>query len=320
MAPLIRLNELSVGFRGPPLLDGVTCQIESGQRIGLLGRNGSGKTTLMRILSGLIAPDHGECVVSPGSKSRCFRRKCRRIWRAASTMWSSPACRRTSWMNRTSGNRSSVWIDCCRRWAWTESLAVSTLSSGMKRRVLLAQLARFRARRAAPRRTDQPSRHRHDCLAGRFPAALAGDVDLRDARPRVSAALGHAHSGNRSRPAVRLVVRLRYVSGSQGSGPGGRRKAKRLVRQEAGARGGVDAPRHQGPPHTQRRPRAGTQANAAGAEQATRKDRHGQAGDSSGRAQRGTGRERGGHLIRLRRADDRPATFPRPSCAATRSA
>ena len=49
---LIRLNELSIGFHGPPLLDGVTCQIEPGQRIGLLGRNGSGKTTLMRMLAG----------------------------------------------------------------------------------------------------------------------------------------------------------------------------------------------------------------------------------------------------------------------------
>src|SRR5437016_6894807 len=65
---LIQLNEVSIGFRGPPLLDGVTCQIESEQRIGLLGRNGSGKTTLMRIISGIVAPDHGHRAVSPGLK------------------------------------------------------------------------------------------------------------------------------------------------------------------------------------------------------------------------------------------------------------
>ena len=65
---LISINELSIGFHGPPLLDAVTCQIESGQRIGLLGRNGSGKTTLMRILAGQIVPDHGECTVAPGVK------------------------------------------------------------------------------------------------------------------------------------------------------------------------------------------------------------------------------------------------------------
>ena len=35
--PLITVKELRIGFRGPPLLDGVSCQIEPGQRIGLLG-------------------------------------------------------------------------------------------------------------------------------------------------------------------------------------------------------------------------------------------------------------------------------------------
>jgi ABC transport system ATP-binding/permease protein len=65
---LIRFNELSIGFSGPPLLDGVTCQVDPGQRIGLLGRNGSGKTTLLRILSGHFAPDRGEYVVAPGTR------------------------------------------------------------------------------------------------------------------------------------------------------------------------------------------------------------------------------------------------------------
>ncbi len=65
---LVQLNDISITFRGPALLDGVTCTIEPGQRIGLLGRNGSGKTTLMRILSGEAQPDHGACVVSPGAK------------------------------------------------------------------------------------------------------------------------------------------------------------------------------------------------------------------------------------------------------------
>lgn len=62
---LIRLNELSIGFRGPVLLDCVSCQIEAGGRIGLLGRNGSGKTTLMRIIGGEVQPDQGECVIAP---------------------------------------------------------------------------------------------------------------------------------------------------------------------------------------------------------------------------------------------------------------
>lgn len=62
---LIQLSEICIGFRGPLLLDHVSCQIEAGGRIGLLGRNGSGKTTLMRILSGQVQPDHGQCIIAP---------------------------------------------------------------------------------------------------------------------------------------------------------------------------------------------------------------------------------------------------------------
>lgn len=66
--PLITVRDLKIGFRGPLLLDGVSCQIEPGQRIGLLGRNGAGKTTFMRILSGEVQPDAGEVVFAPGTK------------------------------------------------------------------------------------------------------------------------------------------------------------------------------------------------------------------------------------------------------------
>jgi ATP-binding cassette subfamily F protein uup len=56
------INDVSVGFGGPRLLDGATLTIEAGERIGLLGRNGSGKSTLMRLLAGQIAPDGGAIV------------------------------------------------------------------------------------------------------------------------------------------------------------------------------------------------------------------------------------------------------------------
>ena len=64
----ITIKELCIGFRGPLLLDHVSCQIEAGQRIGLLGRNGAGKTTLLRVLSGEVEPDAGEVAHSPGTK------------------------------------------------------------------------------------------------------------------------------------------------------------------------------------------------------------------------------------------------------------
>jgi ABC transport system ATP-binding/permease protein len=65
---LVELRQLSIGFRGPSLLEEVNCLIEPGERIGLLGRNGAGKTTLMRLLSGQIEPDHGKVLLTPGKR------------------------------------------------------------------------------------------------------------------------------------------------------------------------------------------------------------------------------------------------------------
>ena len=65
---LVQLDDVTIAYRGPPLLDGVTRQIEAGQRIGLLGRNGCGKTTLLKMIAGLEQPDRGGCTVAPGTR------------------------------------------------------------------------------------------------------------------------------------------------------------------------------------------------------------------------------------------------------------
>lgn len=56
---LIGLQDVSISFRGPPLLDRVNLQIQAGERVCLLGRNGSGKTTLMKIINRDMEPDSG---------------------------------------------------------------------------------------------------------------------------------------------------------------------------------------------------------------------------------------------------------------------
>lgn len=66
--PLVTLSDVTIRFRGPPLLDGVDCIIEPGQKIGLLGRNGAGKSTLMRMLTGQVEPDHGSIAFSAGAR------------------------------------------------------------------------------------------------------------------------------------------------------------------------------------------------------------------------------------------------------------
>ena len=53
---------------GKNVLDGVTFQIDQGERVGLLGRNGAGKSTLFRILTGELEPDEGQAVIATGRR------------------------------------------------------------------------------------------------------------------------------------------------------------------------------------------------------------------------------------------------------------
>jgi ATP-binding cassette subfamily F protein uup len=139
MAPLIRLNEVTIRFLGPPLLDHVSCQIESSQRIGLLGRNGSGKTTLMRMMCGDVVPDSGQCVLSPGVKVAQLPQEVPRdlVGRTDEVVLHV--------LPESELAESHLWESehkvkqLLSRMNLAPDLKVETLSSGMKRRVLLAR-------------------------------------------------------------------------------------------------------------------------------------------------------------------------------------
>ncbi len=56
---LLSLNNITFAWGGPLLFDEISLEIHKGQRIGFLGRNGTGKSTLMKILAGELEPDDG---------------------------------------------------------------------------------------------------------------------------------------------------------------------------------------------------------------------------------------------------------------------
>ncbi|WP_290652165.1 ATP-binding cassette domain-containing protein [Aquisalimonas sp.] len=66
---LLQLQDVSLAFSGPPLLDGVNLEIHHGERICLLGRNGTGKSTLMKVLEGSQEPDGGRVLRPDGLRA-----------------------------------------------------------------------------------------------------------------------------------------------------------------------------------------------------------------------------------------------------------
>ncbi len=61
---MILIDHLSKNFRRLPVLQDISCNLEKGQVISLLGPNGSGKTTLIKCILGMVQPDAGTIQVN----------------------------------------------------------------------------------------------------------------------------------------------------------------------------------------------------------------------------------------------------------------
>ena len=64
---LLTVQSAELAYGHHALLAGVDLSIESGERIGLIGRNGTGKSSLLKALAGLAALDAGEVRHAAGS-------------------------------------------------------------------------------------------------------------------------------------------------------------------------------------------------------------------------------------------------------------
>ncbi len=68
---LLSLSDASLAFGHVPLLDHAALSLDTGERVGLIGRNGTGKSSLLKILAGLERPDDGLLQVQQGLR-RCY--------------------------------------------------------------------------------------------------------------------------------------------------------------------------------------------------------------------------------------------------------
>ncbi len=72
---LLSCSDLSRGFDATPLFEELGFELNSGQRVGLVGPNGVGKTTLLRILAGLDQPDSGAVRLHAGARVALLRQQ-----------------------------------------------------------------------------------------------------------------------------------------------------------------------------------------------------------------------------------------------------
>ena len=65
-APLVEARGVSLRFGRRSVLDAVDIAVRAGEIVTLVGLNGAGKSTLIRVILGILEPDSGEVLQSPG--------------------------------------------------------------------------------------------------------------------------------------------------------------------------------------------------------------------------------------------------------------
>jgi len=68
MAPVLRLDDVSLAFGSRPLLRNASLQVEPGERVCVVGRNGEGKSSTLRLACRTLSPDSGIVWLRPGAR------------------------------------------------------------------------------------------------------------------------------------------------------------------------------------------------------------------------------------------------------------
>ena len=68
----IQINRLVKNYVAPdgtiaPVIDIASLSLADGEQVALIGTSGSGKTTLLHLIAGILSPDSGEILFTPGA-------------------------------------------------------------------------------------------------------------------------------------------------------------------------------------------------------------------------------------------------------------
>ena len=191
--PVVELKNVSAGYSGVPVLNGVDLKIMPGDFVGLLGPSGSGKTTLLRTILGAVPVQDGELKVRD-TPLRSGRTSAGYVPQLETIDWNFPVTvEEVVMMGRTMSN---VWFPWFRKqerklaYEMMERLGIANLGkrhirqlsgrpaaaglsgsgAGEQPGAAAARRAHRRRGRENPRRRDAPAarpqpcrRHHHPC-------------------------------------------------------------------------------------------------------------------------------------------------------------
>lgn len=142
--PIIEVHGASKMFDRATALDQVSCAVEAGEVVGLLGPNGSGKTTLIRLLCAYFPPTSGSVRVA-GYDTRVAPLEVRRhVGYALEGVVLYPDLTVSDFLSfvgtvkRTTTRQLDAVIERCGLEGWLHR-RIGTLSKGYRQRVVLAQ-------------------------------------------------------------------------------------------------------------------------------------------------------------------------------------
>ena len=76
---VIEAEDVAFGHAGAPIVEGFSCLVERGDRVGIIGPNGIGKTTLARLLIGDLEPARGRIRRGTGLRTAYFDQERERL-------------------------------------------------------------------------------------------------------------------------------------------------------------------------------------------------------------------------------------------------
>ncbi|MBT8097150.1 MAG: ATP-binding cassette domain-containing protein [Woeseia sp.] len=150
--PLLRLEEVAVGYGGTTVLNDVRLTLQPGDRVGLLGPNGAGKSTLIKLLAGQLKVQGGELVSAKDLRVGYFAQHAVEQLRPDGTalehlQWLDPKAREADLRNWLGGFGFS---------GDTAFMKTAPFSGGEKSRLALALLAYQRPNLLL---LDEPTNH-----------------------------------------------------------------------------------------------------------------------------------------------------------------